>query len=41
MENFDVNELDNESLFEVLSALEGLNDSLDVIEGELENEKND
>lgn len=38
MEELDLQSLNNESLFELLSTLEGLNDSLDEIKGEIENE---
>lgn len=38
MDDLDLQDLNNEALFEVLNALEGLNDSLDEIKGEDENE---
>ena len=38
MEDLDLKELDNEVLFELLNSFEGLKDSLDEVEGEMENE---
>ena len=38
MEELDLQNLDNEALFELLNAFEGLNDSLDEVMGEMEDE---
>ena len=38
MEELDLQSLDNEVLFELLNTFEGLNDSLNAIEGDIENE---
>ena len=38
MEEEDLQMLNNEALFELLNSLEGLNDSLDEIKGDMENE---
>ena len=38
MEELELKELNDESLFELLNAFEGLNESLDEIEGDIENE---
>jgi hypothetical protein len=38
MEEVDLQNLDNEVLFELLNAFEGINDSLDEISGDMEDE---
>ena len=38
MEELDLQSLNNEELFELLNSLEGLNDSLCEIKGDMENE---
>lgn len=39
MENLDLTNLDNEVLVELLGSLEGLDDALNAIEGDMKNEK--
>ena len=40
IDNIDFNNVDNKELSELLSILEGMNDSLDIIEGDID-EKNE